>query len=149
MSTFLIISLHSSLFFPSFNPNELSTKASSSTEITPSLSLSNTSKASFRLISSSSSSSSSSLSSSFFPPIHSLVNKQNSSKSIKPSPFESYFTTISSTSLSVIKIPMFLRDSLSSCFVTKPSPFLSKVENTLSSSFIFLEEPCSTLAVGE
>ncbi|KAJ6296315.1 hypothetical protein OIU78_024207 [Salix suchowensis] len=48
MSTFLIISLQSSTLPPSFNPKEHNTRPSSSTDITPSLSLSKTSKASFK-----------------------------------------------------------------------------------------------------
>ncbi|PON99844.1 hypothetical protein TorRG33x02_042620 [Trema orientale] len=78
-------------------------------------------------------------SSSFPPlPIMDSQSKPNSSKSIKPSPLASNFSTISSTSLSVTKILMFLSDSLSSSLVINPSLFLSKVANTLLSSALLL-----------
>ncbi|PON77059.1 hypothetical protein PanWU01x14_030680 [Parasponia andersonii] len=80
------------------------------------------------------------LSSSSCPPlpIMDTQSKPNSSKSIKPSPLASNFSTISSTSFSVTKILMFLSDSLSSSLVINPSLFLSKVANTLLSSALLL-----------
>nr|GMD06028.1 CUE domain-containing protein [Ipomoea batatas] len=98
---------------------------SSSAVINPSVSPSNTSKASLKFLSPSSPSLSV-----LSTPNKELQSSQNSWRSINPSLFSSTFSIISAMSLSSMEIPIFLSESLSSCFVINPSPFLSNVAKT-------------------